>query len=108
MEWDGASYLNMTIFSYVNLNFRNSTAISTPPPVPHKGFPGGSDSKESACNAGYPDSIPKSGRSPGEGNGNPFQYSCLGNSMNRGTWWALVHRVAESDTTDQLSLSNIS
>ena len=55
-------------FFYVNLNFRNSTAINTPPPVPHKGFPGGSDSKESACNAGYPDSIPKSGRSPGEGN----------------------------------------
>ena len=71
------------------------------------GLPGGSDGKESACNVGDPGSIPKSGRSPGEGNGNPFQYSCLGNSMNRGTWWAIVHRVAESDTTDQLSLSNI-
>ena len=48
------------------------------------GFPGGSDGKESACNAGDPCSIPVSGRSPGEGNGNPLQYSCLGNSMDRG------------------------
>ena len=45
------------------------------------GFPGGSDSKESACNAGDPGSIPGLGRSPGEENGNPFQYSCLENSM---------------------------
>ena len=45
------------------------------------GFPGGSDGKESACNAGDPGSIPESGRLPGEGNGNPLQYSCLKNSM---------------------------
>ena len=45
------------------------------------GFPGGSDGKESACNAGDPGSIPGSGRSPGEGNGNPLQYSCLGNLL---------------------------
>ena len=51
------------------------------------GFPGGSDSKESACNAGDPGSIPGSGRYPGEGNGNPLQYSCLENPMNRGAWW---------------------
>ena len=57
-------------------------------------FPGVSDSKESACNAGDPDSI--SGRSPGERNGNPFQYSCLENLMDRGAWWATVHRVAKS------------
>ena len=47
-------------------------------------FPGSSDSKESACNARDPDSIPRLARSPGEGNGNPLQYSCLENSMNRG------------------------
>ena len=48
------------------------------------GFSGSSVSKESACNAGNPDSIPGSGRSPGEGNGNPLQYSCLENPMDRG------------------------
>ena len=47
---------------------------------------GGSDSKESVCNAGDPGLIPGSGRSPGEGNGNPLQYSCLENPMDRGTW----------------------
>ena len=51
-----------------------------------KGFPSGSDGKESACNAGDPGSIPGSGRSPGEGNGNPLQYSCLENSKDRGAW----------------------
>ena len=48
------------------------------------GFPGGSDRKEFACNARNSDLIPGSGRSPGEGNGNPLQYSCLENPMNRG------------------------
>ena len=48
------------------------------------GFPGASDDKESACNAGDPGLIPESGRSPGEGNGNPIQYSCLENSMDIG------------------------
>ena len=59
-------------------------------------FPGGSDGKESACNAGDMGSIPGLGRSPGQGNGNPLQYSCLENSMDRGAWWAAVHRVAKS------------
>ena len=62
------------------------------------GFPDGSDGKESACNAGDPDSVPEWGRSPGEGNGNPLQYSCLENSMDRGTWWATVLGVAKSQT----------
>ena len=62
-------------------------------------FPGGSEVKASASNARDPGSIPESGRSPGEGNGNPFQYSCLGNIMDREAWWAIVHEVEkESDT----------
>ena len=60
--------------------------------------PGGSDSKVSAHNAGDPGSIPGFGRSPGEGNGNPLQYSCLENSMDRGAWWATVHGVTKSQT----------
>ena len=54
-----------------------------------KGFPGGSDGKASACNAGDLGSVPGLGRSPGEGNGNTLQYSCLENSMDRGAWWAI-------------------
>ena len=62
------------------------------------GFPGGSDSKESACNVVDQGSIPGWERSPGEGNGNPLQYSCLENPMDRGAWWATIHRVAKSWT----------
>ena len=62
------------------------------------GFPGGSDGKESACNAEDTGLIPGSGISPGEGNGNPLQYSCLENSMDRGSWWATVPGVAKSQT----------
>ena len=62
------------------------------------GFPGGSEVKESAHNAGDLGSIPGSGRSPGEGNSNPLQYSCLENPMDEGAWWATVHRVAKSQT----------
>ena len=61
-------------------------------------FPGGSYGKASAYNAGDPGSIPGSGRSPGEGNGNPLQYSCLENPTDRGIWWATVHGVAKSRT----------
>ena len=62
------------------------------------GFPGGSDGKASACNAGDPGSIPGLGRSPGEGNGNPLQYSCLENPMDGGAWQATVHVVTKSQT----------
>ena len=57
-------------------------------------FPGGSDGKESAYNAGDPGSVPGLGRSPGEGNGYLLQYSCLENPMNRGVWQATFHEVA--------------
>ena len=53
-------------------------------------FPGGSDGKESPCNVGDPGSIPGSGRSPGKGHGNPLQYSCLENPMDRGAWRATI------------------
>ena len=62
------------------------------------GFPGGSDSKESVCNAGDLGLIPWLGRSSGEGSGNPLQYSCLENPMDRGAWQATVHSVAKSWT----------
>ena len=61
-------------------------------------FNGGSDGKASAYNAGDLGSIPGLGRSPGEGNGNPLQYSCLENPMDGGAWWATVHGVAKSWT----------
>ena len=69
------------------------------------GFSGGSVGKESSCSAGDWGSIPGSGRSPGEGNGNPLQYSCLENSMDSGAWWATVHVITESDTTERLTLN---
>ena len=68
------------------------------------GFPGGSDSKDSACNAGDLGSIPGLGRSPGEGHGNSFKYSCLENPMDRGAWQATVSRVAQS----QIKLKQLS
>ena len=68
-------------------------------------FPGCSDSRESACNVGDPGLIHGSGRSLGEGNGNPLQNSCLENHMDRGAWQAIVHEVTETDTIEQLTLS---
>ena len=62
------------------------------------GFPGGSEGKASACGAGDPGLILGSGRSPEEGNGNSLRYSCLENSMDRGAWWATIHRVAKNWT----------
>ena len=61
-------------------------------------FPGGLEGKETACNAGDLGSIPGLGRSLGEGNGYPLQYSCLENLMDRGAWWATVHGVRKSQT----------
>ena len=68
------------------------------------GFPGYSDGEESVCNVGDLGSIPGSGRYPGEGNGYPLQYSCLGNPMDRGAWQA-SGGCKEPDTTDGLTLS---
>ena len=61
-------------------------------------FPGSSIGKESACNAGDPSSIPGSGTSLGEGNGNPLQYSCLENPTDRGAWWTTAHGIARNWT----------
>ena len=66
--------------------------------VDFKGFPGSSDGKASACKAGDLGSIPGLGRSPGDGNGNSLQYSCLENSMDRGAWWGTIHGITKSQT----------
>ena len=69
------------------------------------GFPGGSEGKASACDAGHPGSIPGWGRSPGEGNGNPLQYCCLENIMDREAWWATVHGAACLTLCNAMDLS---
>ena len=66
--------------------------------LPQLGFPGGSVAKNLPANAGDMGSIPGSGRSPGEGNGNPLQYSYLENPIDRGTWWVTVHGVTREST----------
>ena len=71
-----------------------------------EGFPGGSVGKDSACNAGDPGLTPESGRSPGGGNSNPLQYSCLENSMDRGAWGGAVHGVTKTQKWLTLSLSS--
>ena len=68
------------------------------PPTKNSGLPCGSNGKESTCSAGDLGSIPGLGRSPGEGNGNPLQYSCLDNPMDMEAWWATVHVVTKSQT----------
>ena len=81
----------------LSLKFRDSQFL------PDSHFPGDSDSKESACNAEDLGSIPGLGRSPPEGYGNPLQYPCPGNPMDRGAWWATVNGVAESQRQPSLS-----
>ena len=81
----------------------NKTALSgmvylLMPSLSSNDFPGGSDGKVSVYDAGDPGSIPGLGRSLGEGNGNPLQYYCLENPMDRGAWWATVHGVPKSQT----------
>ena len=76
---------------------KNSTKLNTYRPCSSNG-------KESSCNSGDPDSISGLGRSAGEGNGSPLQYSCLEDSMDGGAWQATVREITESDTTQRLSL----
>ena len=81
-------------------------------PFPSPGdLPGAAVEPRISCFAGDVrdlGSVPELGRSPGEGNGNPLQYSCLVNPMHRGTWWVTVHRVAELDTTEAIEYACIS
>ena len=97
---------NKTVLSSLNFSFffpRKMRIIMLP--TSERGFPHSSVGKESACNARDPGSIPESWRSPGEGSGNPLQYSCLENPMDREAWLATVHRVAKSRTHWATSLS---
>ena len=81
------------------LNGKFSNILFKPTKSNMRGFPGGSVIKSLPANAGYMGLIPGLGRSPGEGNGNPVQHSCLENPMDRGAWWATVCGAAESDMT---------
>jgi len=83
------------VFYRMSLNF-NFSSVVLMFRLGIMGFPGGSDGKESACNVGDPGSIPGSEKSAGKGNGNPLQYSCLENSMDRGPWRATDHGVTKS------------
>ena len=91
-DWSPSTCWSTYVFSYNEIIYWRITCIW--------GFSGGSVGKEPACNVGDArdmGSIPGSGRSPGAGHGNPLQYSCLENPMDRGAWWATVHGVAESN-----------
>ena len=82
-------------FTFLPVLFGYSS-FCTDLPMILEGFPGGSEVKASAYITGDLGSIPGSGRSPGEGNGNPLQYSCLENPVDGGAWWAIVHGVTKS------------
>ena len=84
--------------SFAFLLLLRDPSASRDAPSHWQGFPGGSDGKKSGFNAGDLGLIPGMGRSPGEGNGNPLQYSCLENSTDRGAWWATICGVAKNQT----------
>ena len=94
-DWTESSVLGLVHSHFLEASSQNCGSL-------YHGYPGGSEVKASACNAGDLGSITGSGRSPGEGNGNPLQYSCLENPRDGGAWWATVHGVAESDRTERL------
>ena len=116
MDWlkIGKGVRQGCMLSLCLFNYMQSTSCEMPGCMKHKlesrlrkelsvtsdmqGFPGDSEVKPSASNTGDLGSIPGSGRSSGEGNGNPLQYSCLENPMDGGAWWATVHGVAKSRT----------
>ena len=95
-------YCCLINFCWYNKYFSNVSLEVTFLVETSGGFPGGSDDKASVCNAGDPGSIPGLGRSPGEGNGSPLQYSCLKNPMDRGVWLAIgSQRVGHNLATEQ-------
>ena len=99
-----ALYVNPLAYQVCRLPIWNSLPHVLVSPYLPCGFPGGLDGKEFTSNEGDPGSIPGLGRSPGEEDGYLCQYSGLGNPMDRGAWWAIVHGIAELDTTEWLTL----
>ena len=89
--------LSLSLCVYIYIYIHTHTCIFMFPYI-YMDFPGGSNGKEPACKVGDLSLIPRLGRSPGEGNSHPLQYSCLENSMDRGAWQAIVYRVAKSQT----------
>ena len=89
------SFMPFPVFSLLSCDSSSQTVL---PSEYASCNPGDSDGKDSACSAGDPGSVPGSGRSPGEGNRCPLQYSCLENPMHRGAWWATVRGVAQIQT----------
>ena len=96
--FSSAQCLFMTFTHFPIIHLCSCLCISTVLFVCMSGFSGSSEGKESACNAGYPGLIPGSETSPGRRHGNPLQYSCLENLMDRGALWAAGHGVAKSQT----------
>ena len=90
--------LHLLLCLYINGASQVVLVVKDLPSNAGGSFPSSSDGKESAHRAGDPGLIPGSRRSPGEGNGNPFQHSCLENPMDRGAWWGTVHGVTKNWT----------